>query len=137
MLGPRPLILVVDDERDLAVTCERLLRRRGYHVITAGSRQEGLAAVATQAPSLVISDVFLPDGDGLDVVRAARRAASPIPAIVMTAFASPASRDAALAAGASAYISKPFATTAFAGLVDRMLGIPPDGDEASPHQAAG
>jgi CheY-like chemotaxis protein len=137
MSSPRPLILVVDDERDLAATCERLLRRRGYQVITAGSREEGLAAVAAHTPALVISDVFLPDGDGLDIVRAARRAAAPIPAIVMTAFASPASREAALAAGAGAYISKPFATTAFAGLVDRMLGVASDGDAAGAHQAAG
>jgi DNA-binding response OmpR family regulator len=39
-----PTILIVDDERDLAVTCERLLRRGGWHVVTAGTRDAGLAA---------------------------------------------------------------------------------------------
>lgn len=115
-------ILVVEDEPDLAVTCERLLRRRGYDVMTAGSRRDGLSMLEKAPPALVITDLRLPDGDGLDVVRAARRATAPIPAIVITGFASEASRQAALAAGAAGYLSKPFSTVALTMLVEQALG---------------
>jgi DNA-binding response OmpR family regulator len=57
---------------------------------------------------LVISDLRLPDGDGLDVVRAARLA-SPVPVIVVTGYPSDETRRAALAAGATAFLAKPFA----------------------------
>lgn len=80
-------ILVVDDEEDLATTYRRLLRREGYRVSTAGSREQGLQAMRLDPPSLVISDLRLPDGDGLDVVRAAR--STPIPTPVIVARVSP------------------------------------------------
>jgi len=71
-------VLVVDDETDFLASYERLLRRQGYEVITATSRAAGLDAVRAAALGhrldLVISDLRLPDGDGLDVVRAARDA---------------------------------------------------------------
>lgn len=101
-------ILVVEDERDLAVTYDRLLRREGYRVVTAGSQVEGLKAIEAAPPALVIADLRLPDGDGLDIVRAARARTPQIPVIVVTAFASRAARDAARASGASAFLAKPF-----------------------------
>ena len=117
----RRLILVVEDEADLAATCERLLRRRGHAVVTVASREAALAALAEAAPSVLISDVRLPDGDGLDIVRAAAAMQPQVPAVVMTGRASEPGRKAARAAGAAAYLPKPFTATAFAGLVDRVL----------------
>ncbi len=117
----RRLILVVDDETDLARTCERLLRRRGHAVVTVGSRAAGLAALADAAPALLVADVRLPDGDGLDVVRAATAMRPRVPAVVMTVRASETGRAAARAAGAVAYLPKPFTADGFAGLVDRVL----------------
>ena len=104
-------ILVVEDEPDLAVTYDRLLRREGYRVVTAGSQVEGLKAIEAAPPALVIADLRLPDGDGLDIVRAARACTPQIPVIVVTAFASRAAREAARASGASAFIAKPFVAT--------------------------
>jgi DNA-binding response OmpR family regulator len=101
-------VLVVDDEADFLATYERLLRREGFEVVTATSRAAGLAALAGDAPVLVISDLRLPDGDGLDVVRAARLA-SPVPVIVVTGYPSDETRRAALAAGATTFLAKPFA----------------------------
>jgi two-component system response regulator PilR (NtrC family) len=115
-------VLVVEDEVDLVASYERLLRRLGYALIAAGTRREALAVIAREALSLVISDLRLPDGDGLDVVREARRQPAPIPVLVVTGFASEASRAAALAAGAAAYLSKPFSTSAFDALVEQALG---------------
>jgi two-component system response regulator PrrA len=113
-------VLVVDDEADFLATYERLLRRQGYEVITATSRAAGLAAVAGERPHLVISDLRLPDGDGLDVVRAARRIPDPPPVIVITGYPSDETRRAATAAGATAFFSKPFAA---AGLLEAVRSI--------------
>lgn len=104
----RRRVLVVDDEADFLATYERLLRRQGYEVVTATSRAAGLAALAGEAPHLVISDLRLPDGDGLDVVRAASGARTPVPVIVVTGYPSDESRRAALAAGATTFLAKPF-----------------------------
>ena len=112
---PRPggrRVLVVDHETDFLATYERLLRRQGYEVITATSRAAGLDAVRAaalgQRLDLVISDLRLPDGDGLDVVRAARDAPDPPPVFVITGYPSDQTRRAAVAAGATAFFSKPF-----------------------------
>src|SRR6266496_366947 len=64
-------ILVVEDEADLAVTYDRLLRRQGYRVVTAASRAEGLESIESAPPALVIADLRLPDGNGIDIIRAA------------------------------------------------------------------
>jgi DNA-binding response OmpR family regulator len=114
-------VLVVEDEADLVATYERLLRRHGFRVVSAGSREAGLAALAEEPPHLLIADLRLPDGDGLDIVRAARALPTPTPVIVVSGFASNDSRDAALAAGASAVLAKPFSTDAFTKLIQSVL----------------
>ena len=90
-LGPTR-VLVVDDEADFLATYERLFGRQGYEVITARSRAAGLAAVRAATGihrlDLVISDLRLPDGDGLDVVRAARGTTDPPAVIVVTGYPS-------------------------------------------------
>jgi len=121
MAGTR--VLVVEDEADLVATYERLLRRHGYRVVSARSREAGLAALKEEPPNLLIADLRLPDGDGLDVVRAARALLIPTPVIVVSGFASNESRNAALAAGASAVLAKPFSTDAFTKLIQSVLGI--------------
>jgi DNA-binding response OmpR family regulator len=118
-------VLVIDDEVDLAVTCERLLRRLGYSVVRAGSRAEGLSIIEAQPISLVITDLRLPDGSGIDVVFAARQSPTPPPVIVTTAFTSRATREAALAAGASVFLPKPFSAHELTSTVQRLLGMPP------------
>jgi len=119
------LVLVVDDEEDLRVTYERLLRRQGYRVVCADSRCQGLFLLGSEPVALVVSDLRLPDGDGLDVVRAARTAPVPAPAIVVTGFPSAESRQAAMAAGASAFVVKPFSASGLAQVVSQVLGSPP------------
>lgn len=117
----QPSILVVDDEADLAATCARLLRRRGYDVVSAGTRRQALETLAGRHYDLVVTDLRLPDGDGLDVVRAARALALPRPVVVITGFGSAETRQQALATGACAFLPKPFSLIEFADLVDRLL----------------
>jgi DNA-binding response OmpR family regulator len=110
-------IAVIEDEQDLRITYDRLLRRAGYRVVTAGSRAEGLDLFRGASPSLVILDLKLPDGDGLDILRAARALDPPVPVIVVTAFATRAAREAAVVAGAAAFLPKPFVASALLRLV--------------------
>jgi two-component system response regulator PilR (NtrC family) len=114
-------ILIVDDEVDLVTTYERLLHRRGYRVVSAGTCREGLLVIEREPLALVVTDLRLPDGDGLDIVRAARRTPTPTPSLVVTGFASEASRAAALAAGAAGYLAKPFAASNLVSLVQGTL----------------
>ena len=118
-------ILLVDDEADLLATYERLLRRRGYRIVSTGSCRDGLAIIEREPLALVVTDLRLPDGNGVDIVRAARGTATPTPSIVVTGFASEASRTVALAAGAAGYLAKPFGASAFTSLVGGILGAPP------------
>jgi two-component system response regulator HydG len=117
-------VLIVDDEADLLATYDRLLRRHGYRPIIAGTLQAALAALESEPPDLIIADLRLSDGDGLDVVRAARARLHPLPVIVVTGFASDQSRRQALAAGATAYLAKPFSTSALTSLVREALRAP-------------
>jgi DNA-binding response OmpR family regulator len=114
-------VLVVEDEADFVATYGRLLRRHGCRMISAGSRGDALAILETEPLALVIADLRLPDGDGLDVVRAARERRHPPPVIVVTAFASEESRRQALRAGATAYLAKPFSTSALTSLIQEVL----------------
>ena len=114
-------VLIVEDEPDMIATYERLLRRHGYRTVAAQSRRAGLAAIEIGPPDLLIADLVLSDGDGLDVVRAARALPRPPPVIVVSGFTSGASRQAATLAGATAVLSKPFSTDAFTTLVRTLL----------------
>lgn len=118
------VVLVVEDEQDLVATYERLLRRQGCSITAAGTVHEGLAALDADRFALVIADLRLPDGNGLDVVRAARERPDGPPVIVVTGFASLQSRQDALGAGATAYLAKPFSALALAELIQEILARP-------------
>jgi response regulator receiver domain-containing protein len=79
-------ILAVDSEPDLLVTYYRLLTREGYRVVTAPSRTGGLLALDRERPDLVIVTLSLRDGNGLDVIRAARELEVPAAAILVSRF---------------------------------------------------
>jgi len=113
-------ILIVENEADMVATYERLLRRAGHRVVTAGSRAAGLQLLASVRPKLVISDLRLPDGDGLDILRAATILEPAPPVIIVTAFATRAARAAARELGARAFLAKPFAVAEFSRLVEDL-----------------
>ena len=117
-------ILVVEDERDLAVTCERLLRRVGWRVVTAGTREEALLALAgAPHPALAIVDRQLPDGDGLDVLRAALAVGTPW--IMATGYGSAATRRRTRDEGAAGFLAKPFSSHELLALVRTVAGNGP------------
>lgn len=120
-------ILVIEDEPDMGVTYERLLRRAGHRVVRAASRAEGMRLLESLRPWLVISDLRLPDGDGLDIIRAAQELDQPPAVIAITAFSSREMRQSALAAGASAFLAKPFGIAEFSSLVEDLMNRRHDG----------
>jgi two-component system, OmpR family, response regulator len=115
--------IVVDDEHDLAVACQRLLRLGGWQVTTVGSRGAALDALSAGAPpQLAIVDRTLPDGDGLDVIRAARARGARV--IVISGQTSRTNREITLAEGAAGFLGKPFTARQFLDLVRTVAGEP-------------
>lgn len=101
-------ILVIDDEANLRQLLRILLEGEGYAVHEAASYQEALQALATIRFDVVMCDIFLPDGNGLDLVRTCHGSHPDTKFIVITAHTTPAHALAALRDGAVEYISKPF-----------------------------
>ena len=102
-------LLLVEDNRSLAASVARAFRSKGYAVDAVETVDDAGAALGTQPYDLLILDLGLPDGDGLDVVRRLRQRKSRLPVLVLTARASLQSRVAGLNLGADDYLIKPFA----------------------------
>lgn len=99
--------LVVDDEPDLCELLELSLSKWGLKTDTASSLSAAQALLKKQHYNLCLTDMFLPDGNGLDLVRQLAEAETVIPVAVITAYGSPESAVAALKAGAFDYLTKP------------------------------
>jgi two-component system response regulator PilR (NtrC family) len=123
--APGPRLLVVDDEPDLRTLYELTLLREGYDVECAGSVGEAWALLAEREYQLVITDMRLPDGSGLDLLQRLEDAARREKAMVITAYASPENAVEALKAGAYDYLTKPVDLRQFRAVVASALGRTP------------
>ena len=112
-------ILVVDDNELNLKLLRRVLELEGHEVTAAESIADAVRAIAETDPALIVLDLQLPDGDGLDLARRLKRdPTGPSPAIVAcTAGVMPGDRERALDAGCDAYVPKPIDTREFAQLV--------------------
>ena len=129
-------LLVVDDEPDLRTLYELTLLREGYDIETAGTVQDALLHLKDRTYSAVISDMRLPDGTGLDVLRWLEENGRREKAIVITAYGSAENAVEALKAGAYDYLTKPVDLKQFRAVVASALGragvaVPPTMDPAS------
>lgn len=104
----RERILVIDDEENIRSTLEEFLAMNGYRVDTAATGKEGLDLLGHQAFDLVLSDLRLPDMDGLAVIEWLRETQPALPVLVMTGHATVESTIRALRLGAYDYLQKPF-----------------------------
>lgn len=100
-------VLIVEDEHAIRRFLRTALEAEDLRVFDAETLQRGLLEAATRKPDLVILDLGLPDGDGLDFIRDIRQW-SPVPIIVLSARSEESDKIAALDAGADDYLSKPF-----------------------------
>jgi two-component system KDP operon response regulator KdpE len=103
--GPR--VLVVDDEPQIVRGLRVVLRNAGFHVDSAGTKEEALDALSHRPPDAVLLDLVLPDGSGVDVCREVR-SWSHVPIVVVSAVGDEREKVRALDAGADDYITKPF-----------------------------
>ena len=106
----KKLILAIDDEKDILKLLQYNLEREGYQVLCAKSGEEGLEAVKSKRPDLVILDVMMPGIDGLEVCKILRanKESRNIPILMLTAKSSEVDQILGLELGASDYVSKPF-----------------------------
>jgi two-component system response regulator PilR (NtrC family) len=125
-MSSEPRLLVVDDEPDLRTLYELTLLREGYGVDSAGSVAEGWALLQAGRYALVITDMRLPDGTGLDLLRRMEAAGRSERGIVITAYGSAENAVEALKAGAYDYLTKPVDLRQFRSVVASAVGRSPN-----------
>ena len=109
MSQPAPVAVVIEDEPQIRRFVRAALEGEGWQVHEAATLQRGLAEAGTRKPDLLVLDLGLPDGDGLELIRDVR-GWSAVPIIVLSARIDEADKIAALDAGADDYLTKPFGT---------------------------
>jgi two-component system OmpR family response regulator len=107
-MNAAPHILVVDDDPEIRQLLGRYLVQQGFRVALAADRRELEERLATQAIDLVVLDVLLPDGSGLEICKGLRQRRPPIPVILLTALKEDVDRIIGLEIGADDYLGKPF-----------------------------
>ncbi|MEO7886028.1 MAG: two-component system response regulator KdpE [Polaromonas sp.] len=107
MSHPTPVAVVIEDEPQIRRFVRSALEGEGWQVFEADTAQRGLIEAGTRKPDLLVLDLGLPDGDGLEVIRDVR-GWSVVPIVVLSARADEADKIAALDAGADDYLTKPF-----------------------------
>jgi DNA-binding NtrC family response regulator len=116
-----PHILVVDDQHSIRLMLESGLSLSGFRVSCARNGAEALAAASSEEFDAVISDIYMPDGDGLTVVQELRALVPSLPIVLMTAQGSVELAVRAVEEGATDFIAKPFEVSSVAALLRRHL----------------
>ncbi len=101
-------VLVVDDDRAVAMVLSGLLRQAGYHVRTALGGNEALAVMVSGDVDVVLSDVRMPDMDGMELLAQIKKRNSDVPVVLLTAHGSVPLAVEAMKAGAADFLQKPF-----------------------------
>src|SRR5438034_5752019 len=117
----KPRILVVDDEATARNGLAKLLEQEGYVVDMAADGVEALASVTDNPPALIISDLKMPNMDGMELLKQLAERGIEIPAVVATAFGEVSTAVAAMRAGAEDYLTKPIDFDALLLVVERTL----------------
>ncbi len=103
-----PTILIVDDELSMREFLQILLKKEGYNTLAAANGSEAVKLIQTKNIDLLISDIRMPEMNGLDLLREVKKKDYFIPVIMITAYASPEDAVLAMKGGAYDYITKPF-----------------------------
>ena len=118
-----PRILLVDDEPGLRQTLSILLRREGYEVTSCAGQKDAIEALrSTPRPfPVVLTDLSMPDGSGLDVLSAAKTRAGASQVILMTAYSTVENAVSAMSGGAYDFVTKPFDNAELLALVNKAF----------------
>lgn len=115
-------ILIVDDEPNIVVSLQFLMRKSGYETSVARDGDEALAEVERFRPDLVLLDAMMPRRDGFEVCQQLRASGwSDLRIVMLTAKGRESEVTKGLAVGADAYVTKPFSTRELVEQVDRLL----------------
>ncbi len=133
----QPKVLVIDDEPDLLELLELTLSRMGLDTTRAETVGEAIRLLDAQPFDLCLTDMRLPDGEGLRVVEHINQKGLDVPVAVITAFGSAENAVAALKAGAFDYLAKPVALEQLRALVKQALKVPDKAKPASAYQLLG
>ena len=114
-------ILVIEDDQDMCDMLSVGLKHRGYTVETFTSGINGLAAVGSILPDVILTDIHLPDKNGLDICKSIATNQPEIPVVIMTAFGSMDTAIAAIRAGAYDFVTKPLDLDILALSLDRAV----------------
>jgi DNA-binding response OmpR family regulator len=120
--GGRPTVLLVEDDPSLGAILAKNLEARGYRVARAETLAQALAALAAEAPRVLLLDVNLPDGSGWDVLRALEAAGRRVPTVVLSAVQ--VSRARLGEFRPEACLPKPFPLEALLATVERLTRAP-------------
>jgi two-component system response regulator PilR (NtrC family) len=120
MSGPR--LLVVDDEAGIRETLGYIFIKEGFEVLMASNFAEGQAAALRSNPDVILCDIKMPDGNGLDLLKQVKEDHPQTPMIMITAHTSTEDAVEAMKRGAIDYISKPFNNDELILIVKRALG---------------
>ena len=118
-------ILIVDDEPNIVISLEFLMKKEGFEIAVATDGEEALAKVASFGPDLMLLDVMMPKKSGFEVCEALR--ADPANANLQIVMLTAKGRDTevakGLAIGADDYVTKPFSTKELVAKVKSVLGV--------------
>lgn len=117
-------VLVIDSDTSVRQTVSQLLEKSGYATQQARDGIEGLRIIDAQRPDLVVTDIPMPDLDGLTLVKALkkRNETKGIPVVFLTAKSDPLSMIEGINVGAKYYLTKPLQTEDFLGKIRKLLG---------------
>ena len=137
MLEPGlPATLVIDDDDVVRKTCVELLEARGHKALAAATVGEGLRLFSEHHPAVVLLDLRLPDGTGIDVLRELQRQAPGTPVVVISGHGSVAEAVEAMKVGATDFLEKPVSRDKLFQILDRILHPPLPGGETDLEKVA-
>jgi len=121
---PASTVLVVDDDPDLLQSLRVLLEAYDFGVVMAPNAAAAVAAVADRKPDLVLTDIYMPDADGFELINALRLSGVTVPVVAMSGGGRSGGYDNLAIAthlGAAAVIDKPFSNASLIGTIERVL----------------
>ncbi len=129
-----PSILVVDDEERIRLLLVDTLSALGYHCLGAKSAEEALSLLTTQKIDLVITDVRMPNVNGLSLLKNIKNQNPLLPVLIITGYNFALTKDQAMESGADGFLAKPFRIGKIEELIQKSLGIKSAGAEEKPYR---
>lgn len=120
-MGDKKRVLIVDDDGNLCQQLGKIIEFLGYDALLAGSNAEARQRIQNGAPDLVIADLHLPDGTGLDLLHELHATDPRVPVIILTGYPSQESIRRTLLEGGYTYLAKPVALDQLRQVLERAL----------------